>query len=558
MKGESVRRLTFMFLHAALCLSLFLLQSAFSQEKAPPKLVVGIVIDQFRYDYLAKNKNLFSEKGFNFLQKNGVSYINAHFNYVPLYTAPGHASIYTGTPPAEHGIVANEWYERALKKTVYCVDDESVTPVGTESNAGKKSPHRLIGNTFGDELIDLTNGKAKVISVSMKDRSAILPAGKAGKAFWFDEDKGVFITSSYYMSALPEWLKKFDAQKPAEKYLNAVWQLSHPETDYALSDEDNADGEGTLYGETSRAFPHKILAGDTLAKPMPRFINVKASPFMNELTFSLAEAAIEGEKLGADDVPDLLAISLGANDYVGHIFGPDSREAQDMALRTDVYIADFLDYLQKKIGLPHVVIFITADHGAAPTIQHSQRMGYGVHTMKVKDMRDKVNAALKEKFGGENLIAEFVNQWFYLNNEEILAKNLKKSDVVAEIRRVLLQQTEVQYVFTAEQLASYDARSPLISLVQMGFLEARSGDVYFELKPFYFFGYKDSTTGADHGSMYNYDSHVPVILFGQSIPKAGFIARRVSPLDIVPTLSAILNMPLPSAATGNVLEEIVK
>lgn len=556
MKGERVQR--FRFLHFSLCLILLLVPPAFPQEKTPPKLIVGIVIDQFRYDYLAKNKNLFSEKGFNFLQKNGVSYINAHFNYVPLYTAPGHASIYTGSSPSYHGIVANDWYERALKKTVYCVDDETVQPVGTTSDAGKKSPHRLIGNTFGDELIDLTNGKAKVVSVSMKDRSAILPAGKAGKAFWFDEDNGTFITSSYYMSALPQWLQKFDAQKPAEKYLNTEWKLSHPESDYTLSDDDNADGEGTLYGEMSSDFPHKILAGDMLAKPLPRFINLKASPFMNELTFTLAEAAIEGEKLGEDNVTDLIAISLGANDYVGHLFGPDSREAQDMALRTDGYIAGFLDYLQKKIGLDNVIVFITADHGGAPTIQHSRRMGYDVHTMKVKDMRDKVESALKEKFGSGNLIADFVNQWFYLNDEEILAKNLRKSDVSEEIRRVLLQQPEVQYVFTAEQLKTYDMRSPLISLIQMGFLESRSGDVYLELKPFYFFGYKDSTIGADHGSMYNYDSHVPVILFGNSIPKRGMISRRVSPLDIVPTLSQILDVPLPSVATGNVLDEIIK
>lgn len=556
MKGWSVRRITFtfMFLHAALCLSLFLFQPAFSQEKAPPKLVVGIVIDQFRYDYLAKNKNLFTKKGFRFLQENGVSYTNAHYPYVPTYTAPGHASIYTGSSPAYHGIVANDWYERFEKKEVYCVDDDAVQGTGSEGKAGKKSPRRLIGNTIGDELLDFTNGKAKVISIAMKDRSAILPAGKAGKAFWFDDETGFFITSTYYANILPQWVQNFNAKKPAEEYLSAQWTLLHPESDYALSDPDDSEGEGTLYGETKPVFPHKIIPGE---KPAARYSTLKETPFISELTFELAKEAVSGEELGADDVPDLLAISLGANDYVGHTFGPDSREAQDMALRTDVMVADFLEFLDKKIGLANVVFFVTADHGAAPSIAHSQRMKYPVQFVLKKDFVERIESALKMKFGEGKFISDFVNQWFYLNESELNEKSVRKSEFVQELQSVLLQQPEVQYVISAEALQTQTARMPLFSRVQMGYYPQRSGDVYMEMKPFYFFPYKNTKTGGDHGAMYSYDSHVPVIFYGKSIPKKGNVARHITPLDIAPTLSQLLNIPMPSIAVGNVLEEII-
>lgn len=540
---------------AALLFIFLFFGRAFPLEKTPPKLVVGIVIDQFRYDYLVKNRNLFSEKGFNFLQKNGVSYANAHFNYVPTYTAPGHASIYTGSSPAYHGIVANDWYDRFEKKEVYCVDDDAAQGVGSNGKAGKKSPRRLIGSTFGDELLDFTNGKAKVISIAMKDRSAILPAGKAGKAFWFDDETGAFITSTYYANALPSWVQNFNAGKFAEKYFGKEWTLFRPESDYALSDPDDSEGEGVLFGETKPVFPHKISPGEG---SVARYATLKETPFISELTFALAKEAVTGEQLGADEIPDLVAVSLGANDYVGHTFGPDSREAQDMALRTDAMLADFLSFLDKTVGLSQVVVFITADHGSAPSIAHSRRMNYPVEFVLKKDFLGRINSALKMKFGEGDFILDFVNQWFYVNEKTLNEKSVPKKEFVQELQFVLLQQPEVQYVISAESLQTLAERAPLFSRVQMGYHTHRSGDVYMEMKPFYFFPYKDTKTGGDHGSMYAYDTHVPVILFGKSIPKTGSVSRRISPLDIVPTLSALMEIPFPATATGNVLDEIVK
>lgn len=524
-----------------------------------PRLVVGIVIDQFRYDFLVKNRRLFSDRGFNFLEKNGISYTSAHFNYVPVHTGPGHASIYTGTVPAIHGIVGNDWYDRFEKKVVYCVDDDSVFPVGTDSLSGKKSPHRLIGSTIGDEMIEISNGAAKVIAVAVKDRSAVLPAGKAGKAFWFDDESGVFITSSYYYSSLPSWAADFNASKPAEGYMNAVWSLLRPEKDYGLSEPDDAPGEGNLSGENKPVFPHTIVPGDTLPQPKPRYSPLKASPFINKLTFEFAKAAVVGEKLGQDDVTDLLAVSLSANDYVGHIFGPNSWEVQDMILRTDMQIADFLSFLAQKIGLSGVTVFVTSDHGVSPTVSHSQFMGQSVEYLNENEMEAQVVQALNATFGkGAPLVRVLVDQYFYLNDEEIASRGLKKKEVIAELQSFLLNRPEVAYSLSAEELKVYSLKHPFQAKVQNGFYEQRSGDIYVELKPYYYFGHSLTKTGADHALPYNYDTHVPVILYGSSIPRRGFIHKRISPIDIVPTLSEVFDMPLPSVATGNVLEDVVK
>ena len=335
-----------------------LISSAQAQQK--PKIVIGIVVDQMRTDYISRYWNKFGEGGFKRLVKDGYNCRNTQYNYVPTFTGPGHASIYTGTTPSYHGIVANDWYDQKNRDTVYCVQDDSVRSIGGDVEAGKMSPARLLTTTITDELHLSTQGKSKVIGVSLKDRGAILPAGRAANAaFWYDGKSGNWISSSWYMNELPKWASDFNDRKWPNEYLSKPWTTLLNIDRYTESDPDNNAYEATYLGEEKPVFPHDLpsLRGKS-------FDLVRRTPFGNTLTKDFAIASIKGEDLGRDSITDFLCISFSATDYVGHQFGPMAIETEDTYLRLDRDLADLFQFLDNNFGKGKYLVFLTADHAA--------------------------------------------------------------------------------------------------------------------------------------------------------------------------------------------------
>ncbi|MGY0427144.1 MAG: alkaline phosphatase family protein, partial [Polaribacter sp.] len=337
---------------------------SFAQKNtSKPKLVVGIVIDQMRYDYLIRYAERYGEGGFKRILKDGFSLQNAEFNYIPTYTAVGHTSIYTGTTPSYHGIISNNWYDKFLKKTIYCVDDNNYKTVGNNGNAGRKSPKRMYTTTVSDELHLAQNMRGKVIGISLKDRAAILPVGHtANAAYWYDGgNNNQWITSSYYMKKLPNWVKKFNKNNKTDAYLNSSWNTLYDIKTYTHSIADDNEFEKTLVGQEKPTFPKNLKK---LRAKNGNFDLIKAIPFGNSITEDFAEAAIRGEHLGKSDSVDFLSISFSSTDYVGHRYGLAAVETEDTYLRLDKDLADFFSFLDKKVGKGNYTLFLTEDHGA--------------------------------------------------------------------------------------------------------------------------------------------------------------------------------------------------
>jgi len=389
------------------------------------RLVVGIVIDQFRADYLNRFEDQFGEGGFKRLLTGGAVFTNANYIHVPTYTACGHSTFMSGATPSMSGIVGNEWYDRETGRRVTSVSDNDVKLLGGREGASGMSPHRLLGSTIGDELKFASAGQSKVIGISYKDRSAILPAGKRpDAAYWFDTSTGNFVSSTFYFNDLPEWLKAFNRDQNCRKYFGQKWEKLLPESAYARSTPDNAAWEKSPYGTR---FPYTLNGGED--KPGTRFISqFEASPFANDHLVNLAKAVIENEKMGEDDVTDLLTISFSANDLLGHVFGPYSQEVQDMTLRTDRTLAELFNYLDKKIGLDNVVIALSADHGVAPVPEQVQQLGYGGR-VEGKRISDGITAALNQRFGEEKWLLAFVNGNAYLDETLIEKHKLNAAEV---------------------------------------------------------------------------------------------------------------------------------
>lgn len=519
------------------------------------KLVVGIVIDQFRYDYLQRFGDQFGEGGFRRLLEGGAVFDNANYTYTPTYTACGHGVFMTGAPPALSGIVGNEWYDRALGKSVTSVSDDKgeFKSLGGKEGARAAAPHKLLATTLGDEMRLSTQGQAKVIGISSKDRSAILPAGKRPNgAFWFDLSTGNYISSTYYANELPAWVQQFNQTHHSSKYLNAKWERLLPEAAYQRSTPDDAPYEGkTLYGGT---FPH-VLNGDG-GKLAARFYSqFDASPFANENLVALAKAAIENEALGADDTTDLLTISFSANDLVGHSFGPYSQEVQDITLRTDRLLAEFFSYLDKKIGLNNVLIAMTADHGVAPVPEQVKELGYGGR-LEAKTVTDAVQTALSQRYGEEKWVLHTViNGNVYLNNDAVEKRKLNLEEVEETARAVILKLPNIAECLTRAQIIKGQVPHTMIARsVANGFYAPRDGNLVVIPSAYFFFGEGILTT---HGSPFRYDTHVPVIFYGPGITP-GFYHSESSPLDIAPTLATLLKVQPPSNNVGRILTEALK
>jgi predicted AlkP superfamily pyrophosphatase or phosphodiesterase len=505
-----------------------------------PKLIIGIVVDQMRADYLHRMVAKRS-RGFGLLLQEGLVYWNCHYTYFPTYTGPGHASIYTGTPPAYHGIVANDWWERRLSQVWYCVTDTTVRPVGTDSPVGQRSPRVLWASTVTDELRYASGFQSKVIGIALKDRSAILPAGRSGTlALWFDSKKGVWVTSSYYTDTLPGWVQAFNARHYPDSLLRVPWQLSGR---YACVDD--SPYEGTMGQPPTRTFPHQPASYEEL-------LWTTAGPW---LTFALAKAAIESEKLGKGPYPDFLAISLSTPDLAGHRFGTESCELQALYAELDRQLGDFLAYLLRRFRKEELWLFLTADHGAAPTPEVLAEQKRSAGRYPEKALVAEAQAFLRQLLGWPDTaqpIAAFLNQSFYLSER---LSRAEKSRAAHALKGWLLERPLILAAYTAEELTGPGGSAYPFQMIQAGFAAQRSGDVVAVYAPGWIEG--SYTHGTTHGSIWSYDTHVPLIWWGGGLrPKA--VYRRVPITAIAPTIALGLGIPLPNACFTPPLEEVIE
>ena len=526
--------------------------SLHAQQQAP-KLVVGVVVDQMCYDYLYRFHDQFGKNGFRKLMEKGSHFRNVTYNYVPTFTGPGHASVYTGTSPSNHGIVANEWLHRAYGREVNCVEDTTVHAIGSDSPDGKCSPHFLRANTITDQL-KLTYPLGKVVGVSIKDRSAILPAGHmADGAYWYDYKTGKFITSSFYKDELPAWVSSFYTSNPIDGYLKNVWSLLKPSESYHYRDLDNTPYEQLMAGKTTPTFPY-----DFTALPHEQQLQYfTLMPFANTYLTDFALHALKSEQLGKDGHTDMLTISFSTPDIAGHSFGPYSLEMEDMYLRLDEEIARLLATLDKEVGKSNYVLFLTADHAVVPVPQyltdHQLPGGYAFLDQRLPALR----AASVTKFGTD-LIDRIENNNIYLKDAYAHAAELPA--YTAFLQGEVLKWSEVKSVYTQEQLLGTVAGDNWLKMVQSGYDRERSGELIFLLQPGYLPKSTDSGTarkGTSHGSAFNYDTHVPVLFYGADIPKQEvFTPYQI--VDIAASVVHILQVQRPNAMTGMPMVELFK
>ncbi|GAB2551449.1 alkaline phosphatase PafA [Rufibacter soli] len=519
-----------------------------------PKLVIGIVVDQMRYDYLYRFWDKFTNDGFKRLVNQGFNFQNNHYNYVPTYTGPGHASIYTGTTPAVHGIIGNDWYNRTTGRNLYCAEDQTVKTVGSTSIAGEMSPVNVISSTITDELKLATNHKSKVIGLSLKDRGSILPAGHAANAaYWFDGSNGAMITSTFYMTQLPAWVQAFNSRKLADQYLSQPWTTLLPIAQYTESDQDDQPYEGTFAGEKKPVFPHDVpgLRGKT-------FDLLRSLPAGNTYTKDFAIEAIKAENLGKGDVTDFLAMSFSSPDYIGHQFGPNSIEVQDTYLRLDRDLADFLKFLDNHLGKENVLVFLTADHAGAnnPTYLKNYRIPAGTTNGAI--MRDSLAKHLNQKFGKADYIIKFMNQQIYLNHEVAESKKVNLVDLQEECARFVQRFPGIMRSFTADALMRSHWSTGIGMMIENGYMPYRSGDVMMVLQPGWYDGYgRAEIKGTSHGTAWGYDTHVPLVWYGWQVPQ-GTSHVRTNIIDIAPSIAAWLKIQEPNGTTGKPLLEYMQ
>jgi len=516
-----------------------------------PKLFIGIVVDQMRYDYLIKFKNKYGERGFKRLINNGYNLKNIHFNYIPTYTAVGHTSIYTGTTPVNHGIISNNWYDKVLKKSIYCVYDANYKTVGTLSG-GNKSPYRMVTTTVTDQLRLAQNMRGKTISVAIKDRSSILPSGHtANAAYWFQGDNdGKFITSTFYMNELPKWVQDFNNNGKANNYLNTTWDTYYDISTYTETLPDNNEYEGIFNGKTTPTFPYNL---SELRKLNGNYNLLKTIPFGNSITTDFSIAAIEGEQLGKSDFTDFLAISYSSTDYVGHKFGINAKELEDTYIRMDKEIERLIDYLDLHIGIENYTLFLTADHAAVQVPAYLNSVNIPSGYLDIKEIRNTLNAITEEHFKTSEIIENFSNFQVFLNKDKLKELNINQHEVTQVIVDEIIKHKDIYKAVSAYTLQNTSFNSGILKTLQNGYNQKLSGDVL--LIPFpSTISY--SKTGSTHGSGYNYDTHVPLIFYGAGIKKGS--SNKFYPIiDIAPTVAQFLKITHPNGATGKPILEVL-
>lgn len=514
-----------------------------------PKLVVGLVIDQMRWDYLYRFKNRFSENGFKRLMQQGFSFEQTFIPYVPTYTAVGHTTIYTGAVPATHGIVGNNWFDNSIQKNIYCTSDSTVQAVGGATYAGQMSPKNMWSTTVTDELRLSNNFKSKVIGISLKDRGGILPGGhSANAAYWYDDSAGTWMSSTYYMKNLPVWVQQYNAKKEPDHYMTQTWNTLYPIKSYTQSTADDVAYEAGIPGIKTVSFPY-ALATTTKNK----YSAFKYTPFAISYSFHFAEAAITAEQLGKHEVPDFLALSISSTDYIGHEFGPNSVEIEDTYLRLDKEIAAFLNFLDATVGKGNYLFFLSADHGAAHGTSFLKDHQLPAGNYSERKMMETMNQAAEDHFGIKQVIKVAMNYQLYLNDSAIVKSGRSEKEIKLFLMNWLRAQPFITTVYETKKLSAQTIPQRVKMMLANGYNAQRSGDIQFIAKPGYFYG---SGKGTTHGSWSAYDAHIPLLFFGWKI-KPGKSYREVYMTDIATTLSAKLNIQMPSASVGKVLVEIM-
>lgn len=535
---------------SAFILALLCSVTVFGQESIPrPKLVVGLVIDQMRWDYLYRYYDRYAPNGgFKRMLKQGFTCENTMIPYTPTYTGCGHSSIYTGSVPAINGITGNNWWDREQMRSVYCTEDKNVNTVGSKSSAGKQSPVNLLTTTICDELRIATNYKSKVIGISIKDRGGILPAGhSANAAYWYDNSVGSWISSTYYMTELPGWVNNFNNQKLVDSYYQQGWNLLYPAASYTQSTADEKSHEAKPFGAK---FPYdmKSYVGKDYGK-------IATTPMGNSLTAAFAKAAVTAEQLGADNITDFLAVSFSSPDYIGHSFGPNSVESEDGFLRLDRELGSLLDFLDTKVGKGQYTVFLSADHGVAHTPEYMKENKMPGGRLFMNSVTNQMNKLMNEKYNISNVIVYDDNYQLALNHPKLDSAKLNKKEITSWIVDYLAKDSAIARVFSLDELNTVPLPATIRTMLNNGYYKKRSGDIQFILKPNYIDAW--SNTGTTHGLWNPYDSHIPLLWYGWGI-KQGKTNRETYMSDIAPTIAALLRIQMPNGSVGQVINEVMK
>jgi predicted AlkP superfamily pyrophosphatase or phosphodiesterase len=533
-------------------LSVLLCTQVFSQNQniARPKLVVGIVVDQMRWDFLYRFYDRYATNGgFKRMLQNGFTCENTLIPYAPTVTACGHTSIYTGSVPAINGITGNFWWDNEQQRSVYCTEDKTVKTVGSASVLGQMSPANMLVTSICDELRLATNFKSKVIGVAIKDRGGILPAGhSANAAYWYDNTVGDWITSTYYMNDLPAWVNDFNKKKLVDKYYEKGWNTLYPINTYQQSTKDEKPYEGKPFG-TSFPYDLKKFIGKN-------YLSINTTPMGNSLTAEFAKAAVNGEGLGADDVTDFLAVSFSSPDYIGHTFGPNSIEQEDDFLRLDKELGEFLDFLDSKVGKGQYTVFLSADHGVSQVPDFLKENKIPAGRVPLSGMVTQLNTGLKARFGINKLVVSDDNYQLHLNYPAIDSAKLDKEDINKAIVEFMSWQPGIVRTFALDEMMETPLPAKIKDMLANGYYPRRNGEVQIIFQPNFIESY-GGNTGTTHGLWNPYDAHIPLLWYGWGI-KHGKLNRETYMTDIAPTIAALLKIQMPSGCVGKVIEEVMK
>lgn len=526
-------------------------QAVTSAALSRPKLVVGLMVDQMRWDFLYRYYDRYLPNGgFKRILGQGYTCENTFIPYAQTVTAAGHTCVYTGSVPAIHGINGNEWYDKSLGREVYCTEDKNVKTIGGSEKAEPMSPRNLWTTTICDQLRLATNFQSKVIGVAIKDRGGILPAGRsANAAYWYDGASGNWVSSTWYMNDLPQWAKNFNDKKWPDSFYNKDWNTLYPLNSYTQSAADNSGWEGKFSYEQSPVFPH-----DLKSRMNKDYGTIRVTPYGNTLTLKFAKEALVKEGMGKDAVTDFLAVSLSSPDYIGHQFGPNSIEIEDTYLRLDQDLADMFAFLDKEVGKGQYLFFITADHGVAHVPGFLEEKKISAQSVGFAPGLENINKKTEEKFGIKKVVVETANYQLYLNDAAIDSARAEKEEVVDFIVAMLKKQPEVLTAFDNAEISEANLPKEVKEKFQKGYNAKLSGDIQVILKPGYFYG---GRTGTTHGAWYPYDAHIPLVWYGWKV-KPGQLNREVYMTDIAPTIAALLKIEAPNGTIGTVITELVK
>lgn len=514
-----------------------------------PKLVIGIVVDQMRWDYLYRYSDRYGTGGFRRLLNEGFTCEDTYISHLPSYTAVGHTTIFTGSVPSIHGIAGNDWIDQATGRDIYCVSDKDVQPVGGTNPAGNMSPKNLLASTVTDELMLATNFRSRVVGVSLKDRASILPAGHTPTgAFWFDDKKGIFGTSTWYMKELPAWVTRFNDRNEPEKLAAGGWNTLYPINTYLQSTADSTPWEGLFREEKAPVFPHDI------AKYYKEdHDNIRSSPFGNTLTLDFAKAAVEGYSLGQRDVTDFLTVNCASTDYVGHKYGPNSIEVEDVYLRLDKDLADFFSYLDTKVGKGNYTVFLTADHGASHSVKFLNAHQVPAGISSIRDILKGLNDTLSSIYKVNDLALSGTNYYVNFNLAKIRQTGLSLDSIVKVSISYLERRDGLQFVIDMANPGAALLPHPIQEMVINGYNRKRCGQILVLPEPGWFDGSEKGTT---HGTWNPQDTHIPLVFMGWGI-KHGQSYRTVHMTDIAPTVSALLHIQMPNGNVGEVIQEVI-